>query len=69
MNSQYLPVEGHEHLYRDLRTGAIVNKQQAPVKKLSTEFNILTNDINNLKDEISEIKLLLTRILKDGIRT
>jgi hypothetical protein len=61
----YLPVDGHPNLVRDVNTGAIISKDR-PVKKLSSEFNVMRNDINTLKEEISEIKQLLREIVRNG---
>jgi hypothetical protein len=69
MNERYVKVEGHENLYRDLTTGAIINKNKLPQKSFTKEFNTVISDINNLKDEISEIKSLLKSIVENGIRT
>lgn len=62
----YLPVEGHPNLVRDVNTGAIINKER-PSKRLSSEFNSMRDDINILKEELKQIKLLLLENLKkDG---
>jgi predicted transcriptional regulator len=63
MNSRYIKVEGHKNLLRDSITGAILNTNTPPKKSPVSHFNSMTNDINNLKEEISEIKLLLQKIL------
>ncbi len=59
----YLPVDGHPNLVRDVNTGAIISKDR-PTKKLTTEFNAMRDDINILKEEINHIKLLLLENLK-----
>lgn len=62
--NRYIKVEGHKNLYRDSLTGAIVNMDAPPQQSLSKTVNTITTDINNLKEEISEIKLLLQKILE-----
>ena len=59
----YIPVDGHPNLVRDVHTGAIISKDR-PTKKLTTEFNAMRDDINILKEEINQIKLLLLENLK-----
>lgn len=62
--NRYIKVEGHKNLYRDSLTGAIINMNAPPQQSLSKTVNTITTDINNLKEEISEIKLLLQKILE-----
>lgn len=67
--SNYIKVEGYENLYRDSSTGAIINKEIPTKNKLATTVNTVVADINNLKNEISEIKSLLKSIVENGIRS
>ena len=67
--SNYIKVEGYENLYRDSSTGAIINKEIPAKNKLSTTVNDVISDLNNLKNEISEIKSLLKSIVENGIRS
>jgi len=69
MINQYLKVEGHENLYRDPFTGAIINNELPEKNKLSKTINTVINDINNLKEELSEIKSLLRTIVANGINS
>jgi predicted transcriptional regulator len=69
MNNSYIKVSGHENLYRDSRTGAIVNTESPPKKNLSKLVTNAVADINNLKEELSEIKSLLKTIVENGIRS
>jgi len=69
MNNSYIKVSGHENLYRDSRTGAIVNTESPPKKNLSKLVTNAVEDINNLKEELSEIKSLLKTIVENGIRS
>jgi hypothetical protein len=66
MNNRYLKVEGHENLYRDSTTGAIVNTDKPAPKNFSRQFSNAIDDINTLKEEISEIKQLLREIVRNG---
>jgi hypothetical protein len=55
----YLKVEGHENLYRDPNTGAIISKQSTQKHIVSETIMHMMSDINMLKNEIKEIKSLL----------
>lgn len=64
MNNHYLKVEGYENLYRDSSTGAIINTDKPSSKNFSKQFSNTLNDINTLKEEMSEIKKLLGEIVE-----
>ena len=64
--NNYLKVKGYEGLYRDPSTGAIINTQKPVKHKFTDTFNTVIEDINNLKEEISEIKYLLKELIKNG---
>ena len=66
MDNRYLKVEGHENLYRDSLTGAIVNTDKPAPRNFSKQFTNAIDDINTLKEEISEIKRLLREIVRNG---
>ena len=63
---RYLKVEGHENLYRDVTTGAIVNTDKPAPRNFSRTFNNALEDINTLKEELSDIKQLLREILRNA---
>ena len=73
--NKYQKVEGHSNLVRDKQTGAILNTSRAGVekarkikeaKRLETErMNSLTEEVTALKNEMSEIKQLLTRLVEN----
>jgi len=63
---RYLKVEGHENLFRDVTTGAIVNTDKPAPRNFSRTFNNALEDINTLKEELSEIKLLLREIVRNA---
>ena len=75
-NVRYLKVEGHTGLVRDTLTGAILNtnkteyenylRQKEAVEKRMQESKQIsqhTEEINNIKTELSEIKQMLLLLL------
>lgn len=70
-----IPVKGHPELYRDERTGAILNldntsyqnyiqnKNMKEAQKLSQK-----NEIEQLKKDVSEIKSLLMELINESRR-
>jgi wobble nucleotide-excising tRNase len=71
---QYLKVEGHNGLVRDMSTGAIINtnrteydeymarKRQAEQREM--EISKHSEDINILKNEMQEIKSMILQLLQ-----
>ena len=69
---QYINVEGSGGLVRDKETGAILNTNKSEIerarqrkllsKRKTEEFNSMKDDIKNLKEDIGEMKSLLTKI-------
>ena len=60
-----IPVEGHKHLYRDEKSGAIINTDSHGFSQYKKSKNIkLTQrqEIDKMKDDIEEIKNLLKQI-------
>ena len=75
--TDYLKVEGHEHLVRDMGSTAIVNtsvtayhaaiERKRNAQKQKDELRDATRQINILKSEMHEIKSLLLQLVdKDG---
>lgn len=72
--SNYLKVEGNPNLLRDPRTNAIINTDKNLVnayianktRKIQQNNAIenIENEINSMKNDISEIKHLLNQLLK-----
>ena len=72
---QYINVEGSGGLVRDKETGAVLNTNKSEIerarqrkllsKRKTEEFNSMKDDIKNLKEDIGEMKSLLTK-LADG---
>jgi hypothetical protein len=63
-----IPVEGHKGLYRDEKTGAIINCDITEYNRyiaLKNQKINQKNEIENLKNELSEIKDLLHKLLNE----
>ena len=63
-----IKVEGHPHLYRDERTGAIINCDDIGYDQYVKSQKLRKNqkeEIQNMKKDINEIKSLL-KILVEG---
>ena len=71
---KYLKVAGHAGLVRDTSTGAILNTnkseyeeyiaRQRQAEEREAEISQHTEDINNIKNELQDIKSLFLQILK-----
>ena len=64
----YIKVEGHDGLVRDETTGAILNYNDSAIeaRRKMKRLNSALDDINMLKDEVSEIKSLLRELIKNA---
>ena len=65
-----IPVNGHKHLYRDEKSGAIVSTDSQgylQYKKLQEGKIIQENEIKKLRNEVDELKLLLTELIHKSI--
>jgi hypothetical protein len=64
----FAKVKGYDGLVRDMNTGAIINNDSSAIEARKKSKNLTTaiEDINNLKEEISEIKALLHELIKNG---
>ncbi len=62
--NNYYKVQGHENLYRDPNTGAIVSTEKPNRNKIKQYLDTTSTDINSLKEEIRELKLLLLEHIK-----
>ena len=61
-----IPVEGEKNLYRDEKSGAIVNCDTfgySQYLKMKNEKKKQREEINQMKDDIAEIKNLLKEII------
>lgn len=64
-----IPIEGHKNLYRDEETGAIINTDEFEYlnyNKIKKDKSRQKEEIQNLKNELSEIKFLLRRLLNES---
>ena len=65
----HLKVKDNSHLYRDVNTGAIINTDRSSFekyKKSRQKFQSMEQELDYVKSEISEIKLLLKEIVKSN---
>ena len=65
----HLKVKDNDHLYRDINTGAIINTDRSSFekyKKSRQKFRNMEQELDYVKSEISEIKLLLKQIVKSN---
>lgn len=65
-DSNLIPVEGHNNLFRDRNTGAILNKDKSAYQNYMRLKEIKQkekNEINEMKKDIDEIKSLLKEII------
>jgi hypothetical protein len=63
-----IPVEGHKGLYRDGKSNAIVNCNDYEYQEYLRVKNSTLDEkceIQNLKTELTEIKLLLSKLLEN----
>ena len=61
-----IPVNGHKHLYRDEKSGAIVSTDSQGYlryKKLKEQKKYQDNEIEKLRSDVDEIKLLLRELI------
>ena len=70
----YLKIEGHEGYVKDPNTGVVLNVNQEEIngaKKRRALRKQQEEDINNLKNEVSDIKNMLGKIIEklDGSNT
>ena len=64
----YIKVDGHDGLVRDKNTGAIINLDSSAIeaRRKARGLSSALEDINMLKNEISEIKSLLKELVKNA---
>jgi hypothetical protein len=63
-----IPVEGHKGLYRDEKSNAIVNCNDYEYQEYLRAKNSTLDEkgeVENLKTELTEIKLLLAKLLEN----
>ncbi len=64
----FIKVKGHDGLVRDKNTGAIINLDDSAIaaRRKSKQLSSALDDINMLKNEVSEIKSLLRELIKNA---
>ena len=64
----FIKVKGHDGLVRDKNTGAIINLDDSAIvaRPKSKQLSSALDDINMLKNEVSEIKSLLRELIKNA---
>ena len=64
----YIKVKGHDGLVRDETTGAILNHNDSAIeaRRKQRQLNSALEDINMLKNEVSEIKTLLRELINNA---
>jgi|TARA_B100001094_G_scaffold269327_1_gene273474 hypothetical protein len=64
----FVKVEGHDGLVRDQNTGAILNVDNSAIdaRRKSKQLGSALDDINKLKNDVSEIKSLLRELIKNA---
>ena len=60
----FIKVLDHDNLYRDPDTGAIINTDKPPEKSGVANLKKLQTDVEELKNELYEIKQLLTKLVQ-----
>ena len=64
-----IKVEGYSNLYRDEKTGAIVNCDSITYNQYVNSLDIKefkNEELNNMKKDIEEIKTLLRELVKNN---
>ena len=64
----FLKVDGHDGLVRDQNTGAILNLDDSAIeaRRKSKHLGSALDDINMLKNEVSELKSLIRELIKNA---
>ena len=65
-----IPVEGHEHLYRDEKTGAIINQDDSSYQtylQMKKKKKKDRAEIDEMKNDISEMKKMIEFLLRKTI--
>lgn len=72
----YIKVKGHNHLIRDTKTNSIINTNVSEYNeyisrrdsklKESQKIQNLESDVDNMKEDLNEIKFLLRRLINES---
>lgn len=63
----YIKIEGHNGYVRDKKSGAVLNLNKSEIeaaKKRKQERATKEKELDNLKNEVSDIKIMLTKIIE-----
>lgn len=63
----YVKIEGHNGYVRDKKSGAVLNLNKSEIeaaKKRKQERATKEQELDNLKNEVSDIKIMLTKIIE-----
>jgi hypothetical protein len=66
-----IPIEGHRNLFRDENSGAIINYDAFEYNqyiKMKNQRKTQKEEIEKIKDDIDQIKLLLTELINETRR-
>ncbi len=72
MEVKFVKVQEHEHLIKDISSGAILNVDKSAIVRHEKRIREIEkekrrdDDLNNLKSELSEIKALLKALIEQG---
>ena len=64
----FVKVDGHDGLVRDQNTGAILNLDDSAIaaRRTSMQLSSALDDINTLKNEVSELKSILRELIQNA---
>ena len=64
----FAKVKGHNDLVRDMNSGAIINNDTSAIesRRKNLRLGSALEDINTLKNEVSELKFLLRELTKNA---
>jgi len=63
----YVKIEGHNGYVRDKKSGAVLNTNKSEIeaaKKRKQQRATKEQELDNLKNEVSDIKIMLTKIIE-----
>ena len=63
----YIKIEGHNGYVRDKKSGAVLNTNKSEIeaaKKRKQQRATKEQELDNLKNEVSDIKIMLTKIIE-----
>jgi len=66
MSNDYVKVDGHPGLYRDMKTGAIVNKNKSALEQAKARKAAQNRDrerMNELEDKVDNLTNMLETLL------